>query len=113
MQNLNVRDLTFQYVSAAQRCVLWIHRKELTQLRLGPQSISHQLRTVVVSGLAFPLPFQALALEWEMEAITGLSVNDLPRRVRDKDISKAKGWRRYKIRWLSGYPAELDQQHQI
>ena len=108
MQTLNGRDLTFQYVSGARRCVLWIHRKELAQLRLQPQSISHQLRTVVMKAVAFPLPFWTLVLDWEMEAITGLLVNDLPPRGQDNQISKAKGWRRYKFRWLSPYPVELD-----
>ena len=113
MQNLNGRDLAFQYVSGARRCVLWIHREELAQLRLRSQSISHQLRTVVASALAFPPPFRALAMEWEMEAITGFSVNDLPPRVQDNQISKAQGWRRYKIRWLSSYPAEQGEEHRI
>ena len=113
MQSLNVRDLTFQYISGARRCVLWIHRKELAQLRLRPPSISEQLRTVVKSALEFPPPFQFLALEWEMEGLTGVSVNDLPQRVQDKEISKAKGWRRYKIRWLSRYPAELGEERTV
>ncbi len=58
----------------------------------------------------FPPQVWASGLEWTMESMTGLSVNDLPDRTEDDNMSKAQGWRRSRGTLVWKYPAELDEQ---
>jgi hypothetical protein len=49
-----------------------------------------------------------------MESVTGLSANDLPERLEDRNLSFAHGWRRYKVRWLhTWYPAQLNEDTEV